>query len=91
MPSGLDEDLGLLGYWLDDMPSGHLDSSDSFSHLGHLGHLGYLGLLGHLGYLGLLGHLGYLSLLGHLGYLNVLDPKPIDLPLHTSIQEEEDT
>jgi hypothetical protein len=73
MPSGLDEDLGLLGYWPDDMPSGHPDSSDSFGYLGHLGHLGYP------------------SLLGHLGYLNVLDPEPIDLPLHMFIQEEEDT
>jgi hypothetical protein len=73
MPSGLDEDLGLLGYWPDDMPSGHPDSLDSFGYLGHLGHLGYP------------------SLLGHLGYLNVLDPEPIDLPLHMFIQEEEDT
>jgi hypothetical protein len=79
MPSGLDEDLGLLSYWLDDMPSGHPDPLDPFGHLRHLGHLGYLRHLGHL---------GYLSLLGHLGYLNVLDPKPIDVPLHTFIEEE---
>ena len=70
MPSGLDEDLGLLSYWLNDMPSGHPDPLDPFGHLRHLGHLGYL------------------SLLGHLGYLNVLDPKPIDVPLHTFIEEE---
>jgi hypothetical protein len=38
-----------------------------------------------------LGHLGHLSLLGHLGYLNVLDPEPIDIPLHAFIQEEEDS
>jgi hypothetical protein len=71
MPSGLDGDLSLLGYWLDDMPSSHPDSLDSFGYLSHLGHLGYLGLP------------------GHLGYLNVLDPEPIDIPLHTFIQEEE--
>jgi hypothetical protein len=51
MPSSLDGDLGLLGYWLDDMPSGHPDPLDPFGYLGHLGHLSYLGLLGHLGYL----------------------------------------
>jgi hypothetical protein len=44
-----------------------------------------------LGHLGHLGHLGYLGLLGHLSYLNVLDPEPIDIPLHTFIQEEEDS
>jgi hypothetical protein len=64
MPSGLDEDLGLLSYWPDDMPSSHLDSSDSFGHLGHL---------------------------SHLGYLNILDPKPIDIPLHAFIEEEGST
>jgi hypothetical protein len=84
MPSGLDEDLSLLGYWPDDMPSGHPYSLNSFSYLGHLSHLGYLGHLSHLG------HLGYPGLLSHLGYLNVLDPGPIDIPLHTFIQEEED-
>jgi hypothetical protein len=82
MPSGLNEDLSLLGYWPDDMPSGHPDPLDPFRYLGHLGHLGYPGLLGHL---------GYPSLLSHLSYLNVLNPKPIDLPLHAFIQEEEDT
>jgi hypothetical protein len=82
MPSSLDGGLGHLGHWPDNMPSGCMDSSDPFGHLGHLGHLSYLGLLGHLGYLGLL---------GHLGYLNILDPEPIDLPLHVFIQEEEDT
>jgi hypothetical protein len=69
MHSGLDRGLGHLGHlghlgqWLDNMPSGCMDSSDPFSHLGHL---------------------------SHLGYLNVLNPKPIDLSLHTFIQEEED-
>ena len=80
MPSGLAEGLGHLGHPPDDMPSGHPDTSD------------------------LLGyrpedmpsdppdyhseHLGHLGLLGHLGYLNVLDPKPIDIPLHVFIEEE---
>ena len=54
MPSSLDEDLSLLGYWPDDMLSGHLDPLNPFGHLGHLGHLGYPGLLGHLGYLNIL-------------------------------------
>jgi hypothetical protein len=36
---------------------------------------------------GLDGGLGHL---GHLGYLNILDPEPIDIPLHVFIQEEED-
>jgi hypothetical protein len=76
MSSSLDGDLSLLGYWPDDMLSGHLDPLDPFGHLGHLGHLGYPGLLGHRDYPGLL---------GHLGYLNVLNPEPIDLPLHTFI------
>jgi hypothetical protein len=95
MPSGLAKGLGhlghlsLLGQWPDDMPSGHPDSSNTLgywpddmpsghpdSHSEHLGHLG---------------HLSYLGLLGHLGYLNVLDPEPIDIPLHAFIQEEEDT
>jgi hypothetical protein len=73
-----------------DMPSG-LD--------GGLSHLSYwpddmpsshLDPLDPFGYLGHLGHLGYLGLLGHLGYLNILDPEPIDIPLHIFIQEEED-
>ena len=51
MPSSLDGDLGLLGYWPDDMPSSHPDPWDPFGYLGHLGHLGYLSLLSHLGYL----------------------------------------
>jgi hypothetical protein len=51
MPSSLDGGLGHLGYWLDDMPSGHPDPLDPFSYLDYLGHLSYLGLLGHLGYL----------------------------------------
>jgi hypothetical protein len=63
MPSSLDGDLSLLGYWPDDMPSGHLDPLDPFR---------------------------YLGLLSQLGYLNILDPKPIDIPLHVFIQEEED-
>ena len=33
-------------------------------------------------------HLGHL---GHLGYLNVLDPEPIDIPLHVFIEEEGST
>jgi hypothetical protein len=45
MPSSLDGDLSLLGYWPDDMLSGHLDPLDPFGHLGHLGHLGYLNVL----------------------------------------------
>jgi hypothetical protein len=76
---------------LHDMPSGldgglsHLGQQpdnmpsscmDSSDPLGHLGHLG---------------HLSYLGLLGHLGYLNALDPEPIDIPLYTFIQEEEDS
>jgi hypothetical protein len=28
--------------------------------------------------------------LGHLSYLNDLDPEPINIPLHTFIQEEKD-
>jgi hypothetical protein len=80
MPSGHPDSSDTLGYQLDDMPSSHPDYHSE--HLGHLGHLGYLSLLGHL---------GYLSLLGHLGYLNVLNPEPIDIPLHVFIQEEEDT
>jgi hypothetical protein len=84
MPSGLAEGLGhlrhlgLLGQRLDDMPSGHLDSSDTHSYwLDDMpsGHLDYSDSLGHL---------------SHLGYLNILDPKLIDIPLHTFIQEEED-
>jgi hypothetical protein len=74
-----------------DMPSG-LDGG--LSHLGHLGHLsqwlnnmpsGCTDSLDPFGHLSHLGHLGYLGLLGHLGYLNVLDPEPIDLPLHMFI------
>jgi hypothetical protein len=70
---------------LHDMPSG-LDRG-----LGHLGHQldnmpsscsDSLDPFGHLGHLG---HLGYPGLLGHLGYLNILDPKPIDIPLHVFI------
>jgi hypothetical protein len=89
MPSGLAEGLGHLGHHLDDMPSGHPDTSDTLGyrpedmpsgppdyHSEHLGHLG---------------HLGYLGLLGHLGYLNVLDLEPIDIPLHTFIEEEGST
>jgi hypothetical protein len=89
MPSGLAEGLGHLGHHPDDMPSGHLDTSDTLGywpedmpsgppeyHSEHLGHLG---------------HLGYLGLLSHLGYLNVLDPKPIDIPLHVFIEEEGST
>jgi hypothetical protein len=89
MPSGLVEGLGHLGQPLDDMPSGHPDTSDIFSyrpedmpsgppdyHLEHLSHLG---------------HLSYLGLLSHLGYLNVLDPEPIDIPLHAFIEEEGST
>jgi hypothetical protein len=76
---------------LHDMPSG-LDGG-----LGHLGHWlvnmpsscsDSSDPLSHLSHLS---HLGYPSLLGHLGYLNILDPKPIDIPLYTFIQKEEDT
>jgi Integrase zinc binding domain/Chromo (CHRromatin Organisation MOdifier) domain len=89
MPSGLAGGLGHLGTHPDDMPSGHPDLTDTLgyrledmpsgppdTHSEHVGHLG---------------HLGYLGLLGQLGYLNVLDPEHIDLPLHTFIEEEEDT
>jgi hypothetical protein len=89
MPSGLAEGLGHLRHPPDDMPSSHPDTSDIFGyrledmpsgppdyHLEHLGHLG---------------HLGYLGLLSHLGYLNVLDPEPIDIPLHAFIEEEGST
>src|SRR5580693_7252420 len=99
MPSGLAEGLGYLEHRPDDMPSGHPDyhsdllgyrpedmpSGPPDYHSEHLGHLG------HLGYLGLLGHLSYLGLLGHLGYLNILDPEPIDVPLHAFIEEEGST
>jgi hypothetical protein len=89
MPSGLDEalghlgHLGLLGQWPDDMPSSHPYSSDTLGYWPDdmpSGHLDYHSE-----------HLGHLGLLGHLGYLNILDPKPIDIPLHAFIQEEEDT
>jgi RNase H-like domain found in reverse transcriptase len=90
MPSGHPDTLDLLGYRPDDMPSGHPDyhsdllgywpedmpSGPPDYHSEHLGHLG---------------RLGYLGLLGHLGYLNVLDPEPIDIPLHAFIEEEGST
>jgi hypothetical protein len=89
MPSGLAGGLGHLGHLPDDMPSGHPDTSDLLGYRPDdmpSGHPDYQSE--HLGHLG---HLGYLGLLGHLGYLNVLDPEPIDIPLHAFIQEEEDT
>jgi hypothetical protein len=93
MPSGLAGGLGHLGTHPDDMPSSHLDLTDTLGyrpedmpsgppdiHSEHIGHLGHLGYLGHLG------------LLGHLGYLNDLDPEPIeDIPLHAFIEEEGST
>jgi hypothetical protein len=90
MPSGHPDTTDLLGYWPDDMPSGHPDYHSDL--LGYQledmpsGPLDY-----HSEHLGHLGHLGYLGLLGHLGYLNILDPKPIDIPLHTFIEEEGST
>jgi hypothetical protein len=80
MPSGLAEGLGHLRHPPDDMPSGHPDTSD---------------LLGYRpedmpsdppDY-----HSEHLGHLGHLGYLNVLDPEPIDIPLHVFIEEEGST
>jgi hypothetical protein len=74
-----------------DMPSG-LD--EGLSHLGYWPDdmpSSYLDPLDPFSYLSHLGHLSYLGLLGHLSYLNILDPEPINLPLHTFIQEEEDT
>jgi hypothetical protein len=61
------------------------------SHLGHLSHLGQRPDNMPSGCTDSSDPLGYLSLLGHLSYLNVLDPKPIDIPLHMFIQEEEDS
>jgi hypothetical protein len=77
MPSGLAEDLSHLGHLglLSQRPD-DMPSGHPDYHSEHLGHLG---------------HLGYLGLLGHLGYLNVLDPEPIDIPLHTFIEEEGST
>jgi hypothetical protein len=89
MPSGLAEGLGLLGHLgllgqrPDDMPSGHPDSSDTLGYRPEDMPSGPPDYHSE--------HLGHLGLLGHLGYLNVLDPKPIDIPLHAFIQEEEDT
>jgi hypothetical protein len=83
MPSGLAEGLGHLGHHPDDMPSGHLDTSDLLSYRPDdmpSGHPEYHSE-----------HLGHLGLLGHLGYLNVLDPEPIDIPLHAFIEEEGST
>jgi hypothetical protein len=89
MPSSLAEGLGHLRHLPDDMPSGHPDTSDLLGYRPDdmpSGHPDY-----HSEHLSHLGHLGYLGLLGHLGYLNVLDPEPIDIPLHTFIEEEGST
>jgi hypothetical protein len=76
---------------LHDMPS---SLNGGLGHLGHLGHRGQrpdympsscMDSSDPLSHLSHLSHLGYLGLLSHLGYLNVLDPKPIDAPLHTFI------
>jgi hypothetical protein len=71
------------------MPSGLAEG------LGHLGHPPDDMPSGppdyHSEHLGHLGHLGYLGLLGHLGYLNILDPEPINIPLHAFIEEEGST
>jgi hypothetical protein len=80
MPSGLAEGLGHLGHPPDDMPSGHPDTSDIFGYWPEdmpSGPPDY--------------HSEHLGHLGHLGYLNVLDPEPIDIPLHTFIEEEGST
>jgi hypothetical protein len=74
MPSSLDGDFGLFGYWPDDMPSSHPDPLDPFRYLSHLRHLG---LLSHLG------------CLGTISNLNALDLEPIDLSLHAFIEEED--
>jgi hypothetical protein len=86
MPSSLAEGLGhlghlgLLGQRPDDMPSSHPDSLDILGYRPDdmpSSHLDYHSE-----------HLGLLGLLGHLSYLNILDPEPIDIPLHTFIEEE---
>jgi hypothetical protein len=62
------------------MPSGHPDTSDIFGYWPEdmpSGPPDY--------------HSEHLGHLGHLGYLNVLDPEPIDIPLHTFIEEEGST
>jgi hypothetical protein len=77
MPSSLDKNLGLLGYWPDDMPSSHLDPWT---------------LLGILAILAILDTLAFLAIsvtLTPLGNLNALNPEPIDLPLHMLIEEED--
>ena len=80
MPSGLAGGLGHLGTHPDDMPSGHPDLTDT------LGYRPEDMPSGPLDY-----HLEHLGLLGHLGYLNILDPEPIDIPLHVFIEEEGST
>jgi hypothetical protein len=80
MPSGLAEGLGHLGHHPDDMPSGHPDTLDT------LGYRPEDMPSGPPDY-----HSEHLGHLGHLGYLNVLDPKPIDIPLHAFIEEEGST
>jgi hypothetical protein len=80
MPSGLAEGLGHLGHHPDDMPSGHPDTSDT------LGYRPEDMPSSPLDY-----HSEHLGHLGHLGYLNVLDPEPIDIPLHAFIEEEGST
>jgi hypothetical protein len=83
MPSGLAEGLGHLGHHSDDMPSGHPDTSDTLGYWPEDMPSGPPDYHSE--------HLGHLGLLGHLGYLNVLDPEPIDIPLHAFIEEEGST
>jgi hypothetical protein len=84
MPSGLAEGLGHLRHHSDDMPSGHPDyHSNLLSYRPEDMPSGPPDYHSE--------HLGHLGLLGHLGYLNVLDPEPIDIPLHAFIEEEGST
>jgi hypothetical protein len=83
MPSGLAGGLGHLGHLPDDMPSGHPDTSDLLGYWPEDMPSGPPDYHSE--------HLGHLGLLGHLGYLNVLDPEPIDIPLHVFIEEEGST
>ena len=80
MPSGLAGGLSHLRTHPDDMPSGHPDLMDT------LGYWPEDMPSGPLEY-----HSEHLGHLGHLGYLNVLDPEPIDIPLHAFIEEEGST
>jgi hypothetical protein len=99
MPSSLAEGLGHLGHPPDDMPSGHPDTSDLLGYRPDdmpSGHPDYHSdLLGYQPEDMPSGppeyHSEHLGHLGHLSYLNVLDPKPIDIPLHAFIEEEGST